>query len=202
MGWKIQSYTKKTFEIMLKARSVIVLGYHVWDDIFEVAVKSDGKWIYPEYFPLKFVELKVIHYLRMKGFNAVSVNNIFLKTLAKLDGFGNFGKNSLITNPIYGPWLRFAAILTDAALKPDKPFEDDLCGDCEECIKACPVNVLTPYKVDDEKSLVGIHLNDSQNANYSYIELFRKYEPSITRNSHLMCMECQKACKYGRELHF
>lgn len=124
------------------------------------------------------------------------MGSLSLKRLAQLAGFGNFGKNSLIINPTYGPWVRFAAILTNAELIPDKPFEEDLCGNCEECVKTCPVGALTPYKVDDTKCLVGIHLTEIQSNNY--MELIRKYEPSLTKSSHLMCTECQKACKYGR----
>ena len=34
VGRTIQEYTKKTTEIMSDAKSVVVLGYHVWDDIY------------------------------------------------------------------------------------------------------------------------------------------------------------------------
>jgi len=196
VGWTIQEYTKKTTEIMSDAKSVVVLGYHVWDDILEVAVRKSDKWIYLGYLPLRIAQMKVIQFLRNKGFKAVSVDSLSLKRLAQLAGFGNFGKSSLIINPIYGPWIRFAVILTNAELIPDKPFEEDLCEDCEECVKACPVGALTPYRVDDTKCLVGIHLTEIQSTNY--MELIRRYEPSLTENSHLMCTECQKACKYGR----
>jgi len=196
VGWTIQEYTKKTTEIMSDVKSVVVLGYHVWDDILEVAVRKSDKWIYLGYLPLRIAQMKVIQFLRNKGFKAVSVNSLSLKRLAQLAGFGNFGKNSLIINPTYGPWIRLAAILTNAELIPDEPFEENLCENCEECVKACPAGALTPYKVDDTKCLVGIHLTEIQSTNY--MELIRRYEPSLTKNSHLMCTECQKACKYGR----
>jgi len=199
VGWTIQEYTKKTTEIMSDAKSVVVLGYHVWDDILEVAVRKSDKWIYLGYLPLRIAQMKVIQFLRNKGFKAVSADSLSLKKLAQLAGFGNFGKNSLIINPTYGPWIRLAAILTNAELTPDKPFEENLCGNCEECVKACPVGALTPYKVDDTKCLVGIHLTEIQSINN--VELLKKYEPLLTKNSHLMCMECQKACKYGKDKH-
>jgi len=196
VGWTIQEYTKKTTEIMSDAKSVVVLGYHVWDDILEVAVRKSDKWIYLGYLPLRIAQMKVIQFLRNKGFKAVSVDSLSLKKLAQLAGFGNFGKNSLIINPTYGPWIRLAAILTNAELIPVKPFEENLCENCEECVKACPVGALIPYKVDDTKCLVGIHLAEIQFTNY--MELIRRYEPPLTKNSHLMCTECQKTCKYGR----
>jgi len=197
VGWTIQEYTKKTTEILSDAKSIVVLGYYVWDDILEVAVRKDDRWIYLGYLPLRIAQMKLIQFLKNKGFKAVSVGSLSLKRLAQLAGFGNFGKNSLIINPTYGPWIRIAAILTDAELIPDKPFEKDLCGNCEECVKACPVGALKPYKIDDTKCLVGIHLTEIQST--KYVELIQEYEPSLTKNSHLMCMKCQKACKYGKK---
>jgi epoxyqueuosine reductase QueG len=84
-------------------------------------------------------------------------------------------------------------------MTPDKPFDKDLCGDCENCIKACPVGALTPYRVDDTKCLIGVHLVGKEISKYA--EELERYEPSLTKNSHLMCTECQKACKYGKEKH-
>ena len=49
------------------------------------------------------------------------------KRMAQLGGLGNFGKQSLIVNPEYGPWIRLRSILTDAELVPTTPFTDDLC---------------------------------------------------------------------------
>ncbi|NIU82623.1 MAG: tRNA epoxyqueuosine(34) reductase QueG, partial [Candidatus Thorarchaeota archaeon] len=37
----------------------------------------------------------------------------------------------------------------------DEPFKEDLCGDCDKCIQACPVDALTPYKVDPDTCIVG-----------------------------------------------
>jgi hypothetical protein len=33
VGWEIQQYTRKATEIMPDAKSVVVVGYHVWDDM-------------------------------------------------------------------------------------------------------------------------------------------------------------------------
>lgn len=64
---------------MSDAKSVVVLGYHVWDDILEVAVRKSDKWIYLGYLPLRIVQMKVIQFLRNKGFKAVSVDSLSLK---------------------------------------------------------------------------------------------------------------------------
>jgi epoxyqueuosine reductase len=199
VGWKIQEYTKKTVDIMPDASSVIVIAYHVWDDMLELAIKKGEEWVYPGYFPLDVLISGVKDFLKEKGYKAVYASSISHKRLAQLAGFGNYGKNALIINPIFGPWLRFAAVVTNAELTPDKPFTQDLCEDCERCVKACPGNALTPYKVDDQKCLLGIHL--MYKASFEENRRWTKIEPSFTKNSHRMCTMCQRVCKYGRKKH-
>jgi len=199
VGWKIQGYTKKTTDAMLDAKSIVVMGYHVWDDMLELAIKKDEEWVYPGYFPLDVLIEAVKGFLEKKGYKTAYASSISHKRLAQLAGFGNYGKNALIINPVYGPWLRFAAVVTNAELKADKPFTQDLCGDCEECVKACPANALTPYKVDDKKCLLGIHLLNK--AQFEQKPAWKKIEPSFTKNSHRMCTVCQRVCRYGREKH-
>jgi len=197
VSWKIQRYTRKATEILPDAKSVVVIGYHVWDDMLEIAIKKGEKWVYPGYFPLDVLEQIVINHLEKNGYKAVSAYELSCKRLAQLAGFGNYGKNALIINPVFGPWIRLAPILTNAEMVEDKPFEQDLCGDCEKCLKACPGSALTPYKVDDSKCLVGVHLIDKED--FEHNEQLKRYEPSLTKNAHLMCTWCQKACIYGKE---
>jgi len=199
VGWKIQEYTQKTNEIIEDAKSVVMLGYHVWDDVLEVALRKKDTWVYPGYFPLSNITQEVAFHLERSGYKAIAFPpRLPFKRLAQLAGFGAFGKNSLIINPDFGPWIRLGAVLTNAEMVADKPFEEDLCENCEKCIEACPVNALTPYKVDSEKCLVGVHFLDQKISNTNLGKILSRYEPTLTKNSHLMCMECQKACKFGR----
>jgi epoxyqueuosine reductase len=199
VGWKIQEYTKKTTDIMSDAKSIVVVGYHVWDEMLELAIRKGDHWVYPGYFPLKISEELVKNHLEKNGYKAVTNPLLSHKRLAQLAGLGNYGKNALIINPVFGPWIRLATILTNAKMIPDKPFEQDLCSDCEECVKACPVRALSPYKVDDSRCLIGVHLLDKER--FELNEEWKKYEPSLTKNSHLMCAACQKVCKYGKNQH-
>ncbi|MFX0069138.1 MAG: 4Fe-4S double cluster binding domain-containing protein [Candidatus Hodarchaeota archaeon] len=213
VGWTIQKYTIKASEIMSDAKSIVVMGFHVWDDMLELAVRKEEKqiiqrqltqswkWIYPGYFPLKVLSLEIKNHIEKIGFKAVHFNDASGKRLAQLAGLGSFGKNTLIINPIYGPWIRFATILTNAEMAEDNPFDRDLCGDCKACIEECPVGALTPYKLDDAKCLVGIHITGRNEEISKYGEKLKVHEPNITKNAHLMCMKCQKACKYGRKRH-
>jgi epoxyqueuosine reductase QueG len=118
------------------------------------------------------------------------------------------GKNSLIINPEYGPWIRLQSILTDAPLVPDEAYTQDQCKDCTRCIDACPTGALTPYMVDPEKCLIGItekELAKLIEEDLSFTDfrdtpdkIFREHMPRFTKNSVLMCTTCQKACPIGR----
>jgi epoxyqueuosine reductase QueG len=199
VGWTIKEHTKKTYDVLPDAKSIVVMGYHVWDDMLELAIRKGQEWIYPGYLPLDTLTLAVSSHLKKKGYKAVYARSISHKRLAQLAGFGSYGKNALIINPVFGPWIRLSAVLTNAEMQADKPFEQDLCGDCEACLGACPVGALMPYKVDDRKCMLGAHLMDGLGLDYR--KMWEKYEPAFTKNSHLMCIECQKACKYGKDKH-
>ncbi len=195
VGWRIQRHTKKTTDVMPDARSVVVMGVHLWDDMLELAIKKGDEWVYPGYLPLDVLQYAMISYLEKRGYNAVPAYSLSCKRLAQLAGFGGYGKNALIVNPEYGPWIRLVPVLTNAEMPADKPFEKDLCGKCENCVKACPASALSPYKVDDTKCLVGVHiLGEDPKRNVKLAE----FEPQLSRNAHLMCMECQKSCRYGK----
>jgi len=85
-----------------------------------------------------------------------------LKHLAVAAGLGKQGKNTLVIHPRFGPWLRFMAIKTDAPLAPTGPGiyskeENPYCENCQECVQACPVGILLPYRlVDDASCLAAI----------------------------------------------
>jgi epoxyqueuosine reductase QueG len=53
-------------------------------------------------------------------------------------GLGSLGKNGLVITKTLGPRVGWATILTNAYFEPGEPFTQDLCGDCNECVKECP----------------------------------------------------------------
>lgn len=58
-------------------------------------------------------------------------------------GLGQKGIHGKIIAPKYGTFLRYVFIITDLELDEyDKPFEDNLCDGCLECVKACPGNAI------------------------------------------------------------
>jgi len=62
--------------------------------------------------------------------------------LAEAAGLGRIGKGGFFLTPAYGHRQRFGYILTDAAFVGDAPMDWDACGDCDACLRACPLGAL------------------------------------------------------------
>jgi len=104
----------------------------------------------------------LLKFIRKQGFSAELVGKLGyspggrpnLKHLAVAAGLGRQGKNTLVINPRFGPWLRFMAIRTNAplALTGSAVYareENPDCKSCQRCIEACPVGILQPYGLED-----------------------------------------------------
>jgi epoxyqueuosine reductase QueG len=203
--------TRTPSDYMEDPVSVIVLGYHAWDDMCEALTLKGDQLEAFGYARMRFSSEKLEKYLTQKGYNAKIANGLPQKQLARLAGFGNYGKNSLIISPRYGPWMRLNTVLTDAVLEYDEPFTEDLCKDCELCVSACPTGALSPYKIDHSRCMAGLHdgewlelfSGESSFEDFRSVEngdsLFSGHSPRLTRNTFLMCMTCQKACPYGKQ---
>jgi ferredoxin len=103
----------------------------------------------------------LINYIHKKGFSAEAAGRygyplegkINLKIEAIRAGLGQWGKNTIVLHPKYGPRLRFMAINTSARLQNPCPSnirtEWSICRNCTLCIDACPVQVLEPYYMNN-----------------------------------------------------
>jgi epoxyqueuosine reductase QueG len=112
----------------------------------------------------------LLEFIRKQGYSAELVGKLGyspsgkpnLKHLAVAVGLGRQGKNTLVINPSFGPWLRFMAVRTNAPLaitgsgvyaKEENPD----CKSCQRCIEACPVGILQPYRLmDTDRCLAAI----------------------------------------------
>ncbi|MBN1677472.1 MAG: epoxyqueuosine reductase [Candidatus Thermoplasmatota archaeon] len=194
--WTINRWTKRLRDSMPEARSVVVFGILSTDDADEIEIRrSDGRLDYPGYMPISIIMRDLMRVLRDYGFRARAPSvYASYKRIAQLAGMGSYGKNALIIHPKYGPWLRFGAVLTDAPLLPDRPFEGDLCGKCERCLTACPADALEPYVVNPNRCLVGVAT--APRARPELKRLLPEHSPVLTPQSRVMCTACQLACRY------
>ena len=67
---------------------------------------------------------------------------------AQACGIGRAGRDGKVINREYGPFMRYAFIVTDAPLETNAPYSEDLCAGCDACVKACPAKC-----IDAEKGL-------------------------------------------------
>ena len=75
------------------------------------------------------------------------------KTAAVKAGLGYIGRSCLLIHPKYGSQVRLATVLTDMPLTSDKEEVPFSCGDCKECVYACPAGAISgkEWKADGRR---------------------------------------------------
>lgn len=77
-------------------------------------------------------------------FRGITIENqIDFKECAVKCGLGELGLSGTILNDEYGPFLRYAFIITDAELEATELTEPHLCDKCGKCIEECPGNAIS-----------------------------------------------------------
>jgi epoxyqueuosine reductase len=122
----------------------------------------------------------------------VDTGPLLERDLARRAGLGWFGKNTNLVNPQRGSFFFLGALVLDAELVPDTPFEADRCGTCTRCIDACPTGaIVAPRKLDATKciSYLTIELKDE-----IPLELREKIGALLYG-----CDICQEVCPFNRK---
>ncbi|MGB2625938.1 MAG: tRNA epoxyqueuosine(34) reductase QueG [Candidatus Acidiferrum sp.] len=117
------------------------------------------------------------------------------RVFGKYAGLGWLGKNTLLLNETLGSWFFLGVLLTSLELTPSlqaqEPPQADLCGNCRQCIDACPTGALVePYVMDARRCI-----------SYLTIELRGviplEFREQIGRQVY-GCDICQDVCPYNR----
>ena len=213
-GWvgKIKDL-KRPEEIFPDAKAVIVMALRTWDQAFYTDIESPnwrGYGLHPPeeafesyFFGNMVTENKawrVVDHLRTKGFKATISRDMPLKTAAIVCGLGWQGKNALLITHAHGPRVSLVSVLTDAPLEADEPFTDDLCGECEICLRACPTGALEPYRLNIVRCLTySAESPHTTDVPADVRELDRKLIKRPTANSYIECTTCVDVCPIGKQ---
>ncbi|MDD5011945.1 MAG: tRNA epoxyqueuosine(34) reductase QueG [Phycisphaerae bacterium] len=184
--------------ILPEAKSIICVGinYKVISKPDKDALQIASYALYPDYHKFIKEKLRVLADF-MKGVNqnlkfkiCVDSSPLAEKALATRAGLGFVGKNRLLTNSKFGSFLLLGELITDMPLEPDKPIEQQQCGDCTKCIEVCPTNALSDNGFDARKCISYLTMKKGEIA----AGLKEKM------GTHLFgCEECLRACPYNEK---
>jgi epoxyqueuosine reductase len=74
------------------------------------------------------------------------------KVWAAKSGLGWIGKNTNLISKEFGSFVFIGELIIDLELEYDAPVKD-YCGNCTQCIDACPTGALKPYQLDGRKCI-------------------------------------------------
>ena len=111
------------------------------------------------------------------------------KLAAHLAGLGWIGKSCLLVTPGAGPRVRWISIPTDAPLQAGEPMASQ-CGDCQECVDACPVSAFTGRDFDE---------NEPREARYDARRCEQYMKDHEAATGYYICGMCLYICPHGQK---
>jgi epoxyqueuosine reductase QueG len=193
-------------------KSVILMCLNAWDKAFYLAVDSPNWQGYGMHHPdrefesyffdseiMKNKAWVIVDYLERRGFDSVVSSRIPLKTAAVKCGLGCQGKNTLLITPRLGPRVGLISVQTAAELDIDEPYKEDLCGNCEKCLRACPTKALKPYRLKINRCMTySAESPHSSDVPEDVRKLEKKLIQRPTSNSYIECTTCIDVCPIGK----
>jgi len=114
------------------------------------------------------------------------------KTVATRAGMGWIGKCGLLVTEEFGSAIRMSVVLTDASFTWTQPIGYSMCGDCDECVTACPADAAT-----GEDWIKGMEREEYYDAHACHEHILR-----IIKDKGLsakICGICIAVCPYTRK---
>lgn len=186
-------------EILPEAKSVISLGL-IYNTSFQHSGKNEAgkisRYAWGKDYHLIIwdmlnkleTELKEIDQ-NFKSISYVDTGPVMDKVWAVKAGLGWMGKHTNVINREVGSWFFIANIICNYEFDYSEKIPD-FCGDCTDCIEACPTDaIVQPYLVDSNKC---ISYQTIENKEDIPTELKGKFE-----NWLFGCDICQEVCPWN-----
>jgi len=135
------------------------------------------------------IQINAVTNGKAQGKIYVDTGPVLEKAFAVKSGIGWMGKNSLIISPDTGSWLLLGVILLDAELEFDEPLKDG-CGECTQCIEACPTRAIVAPYIVDARRCISYLLGELKGA-------IPEEMKSLIGNRIFGCDDCQWACPWN-----
>ncbi len=94
---------------------------------------------------------------------------------AKACGLGETGLSGKVISKKYGPYVRYAFIITDAPLETDDELSSPLCDKCGKCIAACPGKAISEKGLDTWQC--SVYYRGAHKSNPHMTDNFLKNDP-------------------------
>jgi epoxyqueuosine reductase len=194
-------------ELLHGYRRAVSIGVRLADGIID-PIEDRPTPLYQQHYVkvnilLDVIALKVSQYIQARGYKTLPIpasqvldkenwtSYISHKAVAVAAGVGWQGKSLLVVSPDFGPRIRLVTVLTDAAVKPDRPLKNR-CGRCSFCTEACPAEAIKNVNTNS-------HYESRDQALH-----FDRCLARVTENSARpfiespICGVCIKACPWGK----
>lgn len=139
--------------IFPKCKSIIAIGFPYAKGYKKINSKDKGLLSVVSFGEDYHIKLKMLlnnfakkinEYINFDYMICVDTSPLIDREICKNAGIGNYGKNSLLINEIYGSFMYLGYILTDLIIEPiNNNYKNiDICKDCNICVKSCPNNAI------------------------------------------------------------
>lgn len=204
---------KRPSEIMPDVRSVLIMGFVIWDEAMNAAVNARaGEHGFFNFYReiTEMLAWRLADWLRENtGARTVPTHEVQEKVAAYLAGLGCISRSTLVVTPAYGSRVRWVALLTMTELEPDLPYTRDLCAEqplCQGtplCFKACPSGAIGPGRDNDmpprgEVIMDRCIIEHATDRNPD--PKCDRYLARLSELGYLECTRCSLACPYSQSI--
>ena len=216
-------------EALPDAQSVVVMAKGMIPSVLKlIPSRVFDDYRYMTIYQTSMISLDVARLLYDKGYDAIPISSyspalfnqkefqekldtVVLRPAAVEAGLGEMGTNGVILTKDYGPRIFLFGVVTNAVLKPDKPFGKELCDNCGKCIEVCPAREIGHKGMADPAKCVNtsfpqmarwtrhiLKKRESKNGESEPEKMLAYMTRYAMQPLPTYCMKCIEICPIGR----